>query len=107
MFCHDVLLLSADDRGRVNKPRLGRHFGEVQEALQAQYGASAAFNVAIAGVDVVAETLQSTDQGGVDVAFNCAGTQATMDTATLAVRRRGMAAQGGGSRQYVSESNRF
>ena len=48
------------------------------------------FNVAIAGVDVVAETLQSTDQRGVDVVFDCAGTQATMDTATQAVRRGGM-----------------
>ena len=48
------------------------------------------FNVAIAGVDVVAETLQSTDQRGVDVVFDCAGTQATIDTATQAVRRGGM-----------------
>ncbi|KAM5546077.1 hypothetical protein V8D89_000203 [Ganoderma adspersum] len=57
--------------------------------LAEQHGASAVFNVAIAGVDVVAETLQATDQRGVDVVFDCGGTQATIDTATHAVRRGG------------------
>ena len=42
------------------------------------------------GVDVVTETLQATDQRGVDVVFDCGGTQATIDTATHAVRRGGM-----------------
>ena len=42
------------------------------------------------GVDVVSETLQATDQRGVDVVFDCGGTQATIDTATHAVRRGGV-----------------
>ena len=58
--------------------------------LAAQHGASAVFNVAMEGVDVVTETLQATDQRGVDVVFDCGGTQATIDTATHAVRRGGM-----------------
>ncbi|KAI1792688.1 alcohol dehydrogenase GroES domain protein [Ganoderma leucocontextum] len=57
--------------------------------LAEQHGASAVFNVAAAGVDVVTETLQATDQRGVDVVFDCGGTQATIDTATHAVRRGG------------------
>ena len=58
--------------------------------LAAEHGASAVFNVAMEGVDVVTETLQATDQRGVDVVFDCGGTQATIDTATHAVRRGGM-----------------
>ena len=47
------------------------------------------FNVARPGVDVVAGTLQATDRHGADVVFDCGGTQATMDTATHAVRPGG------------------
>ncbi|PIL28856.1 hypothetical protein GSI_08902 [Ganoderma sinense ZZ0214-1] len=57
--------------------------------LAEQHGASAVFNVATAGVDVVSETLKATDQLGADVVFDCGGNQATMDTATAAVRRGG------------------
>ncbi|KAM5546076.1 hypothetical protein V8D89_000202 [Ganoderma adspersum] len=58
--------------------------------LAAQHGASVVFNVAIAGVDVVKETLEAMNQRGVDVVFDCGGTQATIDTATHAVRRGGV-----------------
>ncbi len=54
-----------------------------------QQGASKTFNVTAPGVDVIAGTLHATDQHGADVVFDCGGTQATMDTATHAVRRGG------------------
>ncbi|TBU47177.1 alcohol dehydrogenase GroES domain protein [Dichomitus squalens] len=59
-------------------------------AFAQEHGASAVFDVASIGVDVLSETLLATHQRGVDVVFDCAGSQATMDTAIGAIRRGGI-----------------
>ena len=58
--------------------------------LAKEHGASAVFDVTSDRVDVPFETLKATQQRGVDVVFECVGSQVTMDTAIAAVRRGGM-----------------
>ncbi|TFK82887.1 alcohol dehydrogenase GroES domain protein [Polyporus arcularius HHB13444] len=54
------------------------------------HGASSTFNIAHSGVDVVAETVRETKGRGVDIVFDCGGSQATIDTALASVRPGGM-----------------
>ncbi|RPD75903.1 alcohol dehydrogenase GroES domain protein [Lentinus tigrinus ALCF2SS1-7] len=54
------------------------------------HGASSAFNVAHSGVDVVQETMQGTEGRGVDVVFDCGGSQDTINAALASVRPGGL-----------------
>ncbi|KAI0357735.1 L-threonine 3-dehydrogenase [Trametes cingulata] len=57
--------------------------------LARQHGASAVYDASHADTDVVAETMKATDGRGADVVVDCAGTQATLDTALKAARPAG------------------
>ncbi|KAI0704214.1 alcohol dehydrogenase GroES domain protein [Cerioporus squamosus] len=54
------------------------------------HGASSAFDLTQSGVDVVQETIRETKTRGVDVVFDCGGSQETIDTALASVRPGGM-----------------
>ncbi|KAH9848121.1 chaperonin 10-like protein [Lenzites betulinus] len=63
--------------------------GSQRCALALKYGASAVYDAADAGTNVVAETLKSTNGRGADVVIDCAGRQETLDTALWAARSGG------------------
>ena len=53
------------------------------------HGATSSFNVADVGVDVAREIIQKTGGRGVDLVFDCGGSQDTIDTALASVRSGG------------------
>ncbi|KDQ56719.1 hypothetical protein JAAARDRAFT_179362 [Jaapia argillacea MUCL 33604] len=62
----------------------------LRRQLASKHGASALFDPLSPGVDILQSILDATSGRGVDIAFDCAGVQAALDTALVSLKPRGV-----------------